>query len=101
MKPGVIHRPVASRDSAAGIERLGAMPAIIPSLIPTAQRAGGDPSPSKTRPFLIIRSSIFFSRWLAAHQSREDEAQDQPGDSCANAHFIKPAFERRDDRVIE
>src|SRR5262245_58248340 len=101
MKPGVTHRPAASRVSAARSARRGAMTAIIPSLTPTSHLDGGDPSPSKTTPFLIIRSSIIFSRGIASRQSREDEAQEQSGDPRADAHFVNPAFESRDDRVIE
>src|SRR5262245_65712112 len=101
MKPGVIHRPAASRVSLAGSESCRAMTAIIPSLTPMSHCTGGAPSPSKTRPFLIIRSSIIISRLLAPHQPLEAEAQEQPGDTRADSHFVKPSFERRDDRVIE
>src|SRR6266511_101665 len=101
MKPGVTHRQAASRVSAAGSASRGPMTAITPSLIPTSNLDGGDPRPSKTRPFLIIRSSMIFSRRIAAHQPSDAEAEEQPGDPCADAHFILPAFERCDDRVIE
>src|SRR5215475_3676763 len=101
MKPGVTHRPAASRASAAGSSRRGAMIAIIPSLIPTSHLDGGDPRPSKTRPFLIIRSSIIFSSRPASRQSPEDEAQESAGDASADAHFVNPAFESRDDRIVE
>src|SRR4030095_12528329 len=108
MKPGVTHRPAASRATAAGSARRGPMTAIPPSLIPTSNLDGGDPRPSKTRPFLIIRSSMIFSRRITAHhaglrritpgygasrrvtahQPSDAEAEEQPGDPCADAHFI-------------
>src|SRR5215510_2386371 len=148
MKPGVTHRPVASRSSLAGSESRGAMTAIFPSLTPISHCDGGDPRPSKNRPFLIIRSSMISvvgcrlsvrtacisiiirfrdndqaslysgfnqsharetdnrqptteSLRIAAHQPREGEAQEQPGQPRADAHSVQPAFERREDRVVE